>query len=68
MGIASGSRLADSIRRLSERIGIPRSFRGFGLAESHLPGIIKQCRSGSMRSNPREMSDADVTALMRSLM
>lgn len=55
------------VRDLRNRIGVPGDFKAAGLSEEHFPFIIKNCRSGSMKSNPREMSDSDVEAMLRGL-
>lgn len=55
------------IEELRRAIGLPSDFRQYGLAPEHFDFIIRNCRSGSMKSNPRDLSDADVEAILREL-
>lgn len=57
----------EQVKKLASDLNIPETFAGYGLNESHFDFIIKNCRSGSMKSNPREMSDADVLAILKKL-
>ena len=58
----------DFSARLAESFGIPSTMRSFGLKREHFPFLIRNCRSGSMKSNPREMSDSQVEALLENLL
>lgn len=55
------------IEALCGKLNIPSGFGGYGLSDVHFDFIVKNCRSGSMRSNPRDMTDAEVTAFLRQL-
>jgi alcohol dehydrogenase class IV len=57
----------ENVEELCCELNMPANFRDYGLKEEHFDFIVKNCRSGSMRSNPREMSDDDVINLLRSL-
>jgi 1,3-propanediol dehydrogenase len=57
----------ESVEELCCMLGMPANFRDYGLNEEHFDFIVKNCRSGSMRSNPRDMSDEDVVELLKSL-
>jgi len=59
--------LIDRIACLREKLGLPENFRKYGLKEKHFDFIIANCRSGSMKSNPRDMSDGEVAALLEKL-
>ena len=59
--------LIDRISGLRQKLGVPDSFRPYGLKEEHFGFIISNCRSGSMKSNPRGMSDAEVGSLLEKL-
>ena len=65
MGLASGRDMPKAIRDLADKVGIPRSLAEYGMDESHLPGILARCRSGSMSNNPREASDEDLAGILR---
>ena len=58
----------ESVRELSRRLGVPENLRDYGLAAEHLPFIVANCRSNSMKNNPAPMSDAQVETLLRGLM
>ena len=57
-----------AMRDLSHGLGVPANLRDYGLAEEHLPFIVTNCRSNSMKNNPEPMSDEQVVALLRGLM
>ena len=54
-------------KRLAKALNVPETFREYGLKEEHFPFIVKNCRSASMKSNPREMSDEQVLELLKKL-
>ena len=56
-----------AMRELALGLGVPDHLRGYGLAEEHLPFIVANCRSNSMKNNPEPMSDEQVEALLCSL-
>lgn len=57
-----------AMRELSLGLGVPDHLRDYGLAEEHLPFIVANCRSNSMKNNPEPMSDEQVVALLHGLM
>ena len=57
-----------AMRELSKGLGVPGNLRDYGLAEEHLPFIVANCRSNSMKNNPEPMSDEQAETLLRSLM
>jgi len=52
---------------LCRKTGVKAGFRDYGLNESHFDFIIRNCRSASMKLNPRPMSDDDVRDLLKGL-
>ncbi len=58
---------AGSVEDLCRNLGVPDGFHEYGLNESHYDFILKNCRSGSMKQNPRPMSDEEVIAFLRSI-
>ncbi len=56
--------LVDLLRQWVERLALPR-LSAFGVAESDLPRIVAHSRGGSMRSNPLELSDAELAEVLR---
>jgi alcohol dehydrogenase class IV len=57
-----------AMRELSLGLGVPGHLRDYGLAEEHLPFIVTNCRSNSMKNNPEPMSDEQAEMLLRGLM
>lgn len=57
----------DAIGDLCEELDIPDNFSGFGLKKEHFNFIVENCRSNSMKTNPREMSDEDVITILETL-
>ena len=55
-------------RELCRALGIPGNFSEYGLTESHFDFIVKNCRSASMKQNPRPMSDDEVRSLLVKLL
>ncbi len=53
---------------LAEKLGVPKNLRSYNLQRSDFDFIIKNCRSASMKQNPREMSDADVEKILEDLL
>lgn len=52
---------------LAKELGIPAGMKEYGLAQKHFDFIVKNCRSGSMKSNPRFMTDDDVRNILNGL-
>ena len=52
---------------LCKKTGVKAGFRDFGLNETHFDFIVKNCRSASMKLNPRPMSDDDVRNMLKGL-
>ena len=53
---------------LLKSCGLPGNFREYGLKPEHYDFIIRNCRSGSMKSNPRDMSDGEVIQLLEKML
>ena len=58
----------EKIADLRQKLGVPENFSSFGLERKHFDFIIRNCRSGSMKSNPRDMSDQDVEQLLEKML
>lgn len=54
-------------RELNNSLDMPLTFAEYGLSEEHFDFIIKNCRSGSMKANPRYMTDARIRELLEQL-
>jgi len=60
--------LIDAIESLRRAVGVPENFRDYRkLREDDFDFIVKHSRSGSMKSNPRDLSDADIVRLLKGL-
>lgn len=53
---------------LAEKLNVPENLRSFALHRSDFDFIIKNCRSASMKQNPREMTDKDVEAILEKML
>ena len=63
-GMSSGFELIGYVEYLLEKFNIDRKLSGYGLKENDLAWVVKNSRSGSMRANPRDFSDEELTALL----
>lgn len=66
-GLADGAALLRAVEALATELRVPGNLRGLGLREEHFAYIVRHCRSGSMKANPRAMSDDEVLAMLRVL-
>jgi len=53
---------------LATKLEVPGNLRPYALHRSDFGFIIENCRSASMKSNPREMSDQDVEHILTELL
>lgn len=53
---------------LARKLNVPDNLRAWDFRREHFEFIIRNCRSASMKQNPREMSDADVAAILEQLL
>jgi len=68
LGAKCAADVPQAILDLNRRVGIPETLREFGLAESHFPKVLDECRGGSMKKNPREPSDEELVEILRKVM
>ena len=59
--------LIEEIVCLRKNCGLPESFAPWGLGKQDFSFVVKNCRSGSMKSNPRSFTDEEVAALLERL-
>ena len=59
--------LIEEIVALRKNCGLPESFDPWGLGKQDFSFVVKNCRSGSMKSNPRSFTDEEVAALLERL-
>jgi len=67
IGLKQSADLLLQVKKLLQTLKIPDNFAAFGLTAKDFPYIVKNCRSGSMKANPRPMSDAEVDELLQKL-
>ena len=67
-GIDSATDFIDALENIRHNIGIPDNFSSYGLDYKHFGFIVQNCRSGSMKSNPRAMSDLEVETFLKKCM
>jgi alcohol dehydrogenase class IV len=57
----------ETIEELCADVGIPRRLRDVGVREEQIPAIVPDCRGNSMSANPRDVSDAEIRAILEAL-
>lgn len=67
-GCVNGNDFIEQIEKLCKDLGIPDNFREFGISSDIFPFILKNCRSGSMHSNPRHFEDNEILKILESLL
>lgn len=66
-GLADARELLLAVKTLCQTMAIPTDFSAWGMTTADHDTIIKNCRSGSMKANPRPMTDADVANMLSAL-
>jgi alcohol dehydrogenase class IV len=66
-GYRDAATLIKATIELRRKLELPENFKRWGLSAAHHDFIVANCRSGSMKSNPAELSDADVIAILEEL-
>jgi len=62
----AGGDIEQVARRLLDRFGIPATFAEYGIPESDFALIARESMpSGSLKANPKEVSEEDVIAILR---
>jgi len=54
----------ERLRELVADLGIP-TLRAFGILESHLQRLVSESRGSSMKSNPVELTDSEISAVLQ---
>lgn len=60
--------LIREIESICDRIGIPRRLSQVGVTREQIPAIVQSSRGSSMSGNPRELSDAELTEILESIL
>jgi alcohol dehydrogenase class IV len=64
----NGNDFIKKIEKLCKDLDIPDNFRDFSISSAIFPFVVKNCRSGSMRSNPRHFEDDEIIKILESLL
>lgn len=67
LGMNSSEEFIEAVMELRRKCHLPENFKEWGLAPQDFPFVVKNCRSGSMKSNPRPFSDEEVASLLEKL-
>lgn len=67
LGFADSGALFEKIGNLQKKFGIAFNFREYSLKEEHYGFVVKNCRSGSMKCNPKNFTDEEIIALLEEL-
>ncbi|MBU8901204.1 MAG: iron-containing alcohol dehydrogenase [Victivallales bacterium] len=67
-GCTDANDFIEHIENLCKKLDIPDNFREFGISSDIFPFVLKNCRSGSMRSNPRHFEDSEILEILESLL
>ena len=68
LGYKSACELIERTESLLKKFNISSKLSDLGLKESDLEWVVKNSRSGSMRANPRDFSDAELSELLREML
>ncbi|MCF7854353.1 MAG: iron-containing alcohol dehydrogenase [Candidatus Pacebacteria bacterium] len=68
VNVGDAADLVERVQEVCDELQVPDDFRQAGLREDHIPHIVANCRSNSMRSNPRPMSDDEVAEFVKKLL
>jgi alcohol dehydrogenase class IV len=60
--------LLQEISNLCDRVGVPRRLSQLGVTAEQIPDIVESSRGSSMAGNPRELSDAELTAILEEIL
>lgn len=60
--------LIEQIQALNDRIGIPRNLSELGVTSAQIPDLVASSRGNSMRGNPREIADEELTRILLGLL
>jgi alcohol dehydrogenase class IV len=60
--------LIQEISTLCDRVGVPRRLSQLGVTAEQIPDIVQSSRGSSMAGNPRDLSDAELTAILEEIL
>jgi alcohol dehydrogenase class IV len=65
---AAADRLIARIRALAREVGVPERLGEVGLRREQLDALVPASRGNSMSGNPRQLDDAELRALLESML
>ena len=68
LGLSDAAALIQAADGLRQAAGLPPKLGPLGLHEADFDWIVANSRSGSMKSNPRELSDDDLRLILKQLL
>lgn len=60
-------RLIDRVEEICRKIGVPRRLSEVGVSREQIPDLVAGSRGNSMRGNPRELTDEELTRILESI-
>lgn len=67
LGFANYDAMFDKISYLQNKFSIASNFRSYGLGACHYDFVVKNCRSGSMKCNPKLFTDEEIITFLEEL-
>ena len=67
LNFGTSAEFIDAVAALRSKCGLPENFKDWSLTAKDFPFVVKNCRSGSMKSNPRPFSDEEVCSFLEKL-
>ncbi len=67
-GLPCAEALIERTEELLEKFGIERKLSAYNLRVEDIPWIVENSRFGSMRANPRDFSDEELTAVLHEML
>lgn len=60
--------LIDEVEKLCDTVGVPRRLSEVGVRREHIPAIVASSRGSSMKGNPRDVSDEEITQILEAML
>ena len=67
IGAQNAEDLPSALATLNQTVGIPDTLAQFGVKQTDFPALLADCRSGSMKKNPRPASDEQLAEILRNV-
>jgi alcohol dehydrogenase class IV len=61
---AAADALVEAIEQLCQRVRVPRRLSELGVAQRHIPDLVRDSRGNSMDGNPCSLSDQELTRIL----